>query len=51
MKRNNTIYTRKANYINFIVFIYCVSWKLSVKKANNSGGKFRQERPLEVLGN
>ena len=32
----------------FFYNLYCVFWRLFVKKENDSGGKFSQERPLEI---
>ena len=32
----------------FILSSYCAFWRLSVKKENNSGGKFIEERPLQI---
>ena len=34
--------------IHLFYRLYCVFWRSFVKKENNSGGKFSQERPLKI---
>ena len=34
--------------IHLFYRLYCIFWRLSVEKENDSGGKFSQEQPLEI---
>ena len=48
MKRNNTI-SKKVSKKHLCYCLYCVFWRLSVKRENNFGGKSSQKRPLEIV--